>query len=293
LICCKLLIQPFANFQCMKKYLLTLAAALVYSAIGFSQTHQLVKLWETDTLLRVPESVLYDAGRNILYVSNIDGKQTWEKDGAGSIGKVSPDGKIIMAEWVKGLQAPRGMGMYKDRLYVADIDVVAVIDIKQGKLLEQITVEGAQGLNDISIDKKGTVYVSDSRTKKVYQIINGKVSTFLENLKGPNGILAHEDNFYVLDQGSMYQVGKDKTLVLVVDGMEGGIDGIVNVKGNEFLVSVWSGAIWYVSGTGKKELMLDTREQKINSADIGYNAKKRIVYVPTFWKNTLVAYSLK
>jgi sugar lactone lactonase YvrE len=277
----------------MKKYLLALAAALVYSAIVFGQTHQLVKLWETDTLLRVPESVLYDAGGNILYVSNIDGKQPWEKDGAGSIGKVSTDGKIIMAEWVKGLQAPKGMGMYKDRLYVADIDVVVVIDIKQGKILEQIAVEGAQGLNDISIDKNGTVYVSDSRTKKVHQIVNGKVNTYLENLKGPNGVLVHGDNFYVLDQGAMYQVGKDKTLTLIVDGMEGGTDGIENVKGNEFIVSAWSGAIWYVSGTAKKELMLDTRELKINSADIGYNAKKRIVYVPTFWKNTIVAYSLK
>jgi hypothetical protein len=277
----------------MKKYLLTLAIALACSAICNSQAHQLVKLWETDTLLLVPESVLYDAGRNILYVSNIDGKQAWEKDGAGSIGKVSTDGKIIMAEWVKGLQAPKGMGMYKDRLYVADIDVVVVIDIKQGKILEQISVEGAQGLNDISIDKKGTVYVSDSRTKKVHQIVDGKVSTFLENLKGPNGVLAHGDNFYILDQGAMYQVGKDKTLTLIVDGMEGGTDGIENVKGNEFLVSAWSGAIWYVSGPGKKELMLDTREQKINSADIGYNVKKRIVYVPTFWKNTIVAYSLK
>ena len=277
----------------MKKHLLTLAAALVYFVIGFSQTHQLVKLWETDTLLRVPESVLYDAGRNILYVSNIDGKQAWEKDGAGSIGKVSTDGKIIMAEWVKGLQAPKGMGMYKDRIYVADIDVVAVIDIKKGKIVNQIPVEGAQGLNDISIDKKGTVYVSDSRTKKIHQIINGKVSTFLENLKGPNGILVHEDNFYVLDQGAMYKVGKDKTLKLIVDGMEGGTDGIEHVKGNDFIVSAWSGAIWYVTGKATKELMLDTRELKINSADIGYNPKKRIVYVPTFWKNSIVAYRLK
>jgi len=277
----------------MKKYLLTLAAALVCATVSICQSHQLVKLWETDTLLRVPESVLYDAGRDILYVSNIDGKQAWEKDGSGSIGKVSTDGKIIMAEWVKGLEAPKGMGMYKDRLYVADIDVVVVIDIKKGKILEQIPIEGAQGLNDISIDKKGVVYVSDSRTKKVHQIVNGKVSSFLENLKGPNGILALGDNFYVLDQGAMYKVGKDKTLTIIVDGMEGGTDGIVNVKDNEFIVTAWSGSIWYVNSAGKKELLLDTQEQKINSADIGYNAKKRIIYVPTFWKNTVVAYSLK
>ncbi len=291
--CSKLLLQPFTIFQCMKKYLLTLAVAMVFSVVGICQSHQLVKLWETDTLLRVPESVLYDAGRDILYVSNIDGKQAWEKDGSGSIGKVSTDGKIIMVEWVKGLQAPKGMGMYKDRLYVADIDVVVVIDIKTGKILEQIPVEGSQGLNDISIDKKGVVYVSDSRTKKIHQIVNGKVSSFLENLKGPNGVLVHGDNFYVLDQGAMYQVGKDKTLTLIVDGMEGGTDGIVHVKDNEFIVSAWSGSIWYINKAGKKELLLDTQEQKINSADIGYNAKKRIIYVPTFWKNTIVAYSLK
>jgi sugar lactone lactonase YvrE len=277
----------------MKKYLITLATALVIAGVGICQSHQLVKLWETDTLLKVPESVLYDAGRDILYVSNIDGKQPWEKDGAGSIAKVSSDGKIILTEWVKGLEAPKGMGMYKDRLYVADMDLVVVIDIRQGKIIERISVEGAQGLNDVTADKKGTVYVSDSRTKKVHQITNGKVDIFLENLKGPNGVLAHGDNLYVLDQGAMYQVGKDKTLKLIVDGMEGGTDGIVNVKGNEFLVSAWSGAIWYVSGPGKKELILDTREQKINSADIGYNAKKRIVYVPTFWKNSVVAYTLK
>jgi sugar lactone lactonase YvrE len=277
----------------MKKYLLTLAAALVCATVAICQSHQLVKLWETDTLLRVPESVLYDAGRNLLYVSNIGGKQAWEKDGSGSIGKVSTDGKIIMVEWVKGLEAPKGMGMYKDRLYVADIDVVVVIDIRQGKIIEQIPVEGAQGLNDITVDKKGVVYVSDSRTKKVHQIVNGKVSSFLENLKGPNGVLVLGDNFYVLDQGAMYKVGKDKTLTMIVDGIEGGTDGIVNVKENEFIVTAWSGAIWYINSTGKIELLLDTQEQKINSADIGYNAKKRIIYVPTFWKNTVVAYSLK
>jgi hypothetical protein len=34
----------------------------------------------------------------------------------------------------------------------------------------------------------------------------------------------------------------DKTLTLIVDGMEGGTDGIENVQGNEFIVSCWEGA---------------------------------------------------
>jgi hypothetical protein len=40
-------------------------------------------------------------------------------------------------------------------------------------------------------------------------------------------------------------------------------------------------------------MLLDTREQKVNSADIGYDAKNKIVYVPTFFRNSVVAYQLK
>jgi hypothetical protein len=80
---------------------------------------------------------------------------------------------------------------------------------------------------------------------------------------------------------------------MITDGMEGGTDGIENVTGNDFIVSTWSGVIYYVKGDGTKEKLLDTREKKINTADIGYDAKNRIVYVPTFWKNSVAAYEVK
>ena len=54
----------------------------------------------------------------------------------------------------------------------------------------------------------------------------------------------------------------------------------------------YRGAIYHVKG-GEKHLLLDTRPQKPNSADIGYDAKTRTVYVPTFFTNTVVAYELK
>jgi hypothetical protein len=75
--------------------------------------------------------------------------------------------------------------------------------------------------------------------------------------------------------------------------MEGGTDGVEHVTGKDYIVSCWAGAIWYVNGDGTKQNLLDTREQKINTADIGYDAKNRIVYVPTFFKNKIVAYELK
>jgi hypothetical protein len=76
-------------------------------------------------------------------------------------------------------------------------------------------------------------------------------------------------------------------------GMDPSTDGIEMVQKNEYLVSCWSGVIYYVYADGNKQTLLDTREQKINTADIGYDAKNRIVYVPTFYKNGIVAYELK
>ena len=94
-----------------------------FASIIHGQSHSLVKLWETDTLLKTPESVLYSAKEKFLYVSNIDGAAA-AKDGKGSVGKVGLDGKIIMVDWVAGLNAPKGMGLYKNKLYVADLTEV-------------------------------------------------------------------------------------------------------------------------------------------------------------------------
>jgi hypothetical protein len=90
----------------------------------------------------------------------------------------------------------------------------------------------------------------------------------------------------------MYRIEKDKTMTKIADGMEGGTDGIEHVSGMDFIVSAWAGTVWYIDGKGNKEVLLDTRDRKINSADIGYDAQKRILYVPTFFKNSVVAYKL-
>lgn len=68
----------------MKKSL-NLALALL---LGFSANaqHKLDKIWETDSIINLPESVLPDTESGILYVS-IMGNSADEKDGIGGIGK--------------------------------------------------------------------------------------------------------------------------------------------------------------------------------------------------------------
>ena len=72
-----------------------------------------------------------------------------------------------------------------------------------------------------------------------------------------------------------------------------GIDGIEPVGNGDFVLTAWGGYIWYVYADGRVETLLETHQQKKNTADIGYDAQKRIVYVPTFNAKTVVAYSLK
>lgn len=289
----------FANqsSSTQQKHMKKLAFSLSFTTILLSATaqHQLVKLWESDTILKVPESVLFDGKNKVLYITNIDGKEPWGKDGKGSVGKVGLDGKIIAVDWVSGLSAPKGMGLHKNKLYVADLTELVVIDIDKGTIIERIAIEGAAGLNDVSAEENGTVYVTDSRARRVYEVKDGKSSVLLDSskLKGPNGVLKHKGSLYVLDAGSMYRMEKDGSLTKLAEGMEGGTDGIENVTGGDYLVSTWGGVVYYVNADGTKQVLLDGREQKINSADIGYDAAKRIVYIPTFWKNSVVAYELK
>jgi sugar lactone lactonase YvrE len=239
--------------------------------------------------------VRFDAQRKVLYVSNIDG-EPWAADGKGSIARIALDGKVIAVEWVTGLDCPKGLALSDDGkwLYAADAGVIVVIDVDAGRIKDRIAIPDGQQLNDL-VNDKGTLYVSDSKGKKVYRVKDGKVSVYLDDkvLKGPNGLFVHEGALYVLDHDALSRVAKDKSLKLIADGMPGGVDGLENVEGDDFLVSVWSGAVWYVSADGTKELLFDGKAEKTSTADSGWNPATNTLYVPTFFKNTVIAFKVE
>src|SRR3954471_10395852 len=99
--------------------------------------------------MRTPESVYLDEGSGYLYVSQIDG-MPGEKDGKGRISKLGLDGTVITADWVTGLNAPKGLRSYGGTLWCADIDEVLGIDISSGKITSRVKIDGAKFLNDVA-----------------------------------------------------------------------------------------------------------------------------------------------
>lgn len=253
----------------------------------------LEKIGETPEVLKGPVSVCVDSKEKMLYISNVNGVNIWAKDNNGSIGRMLLNGGSLQGEWIRGLHSPKGMAIVKDMLYVADLNEVVVIDIGKQEIKKKIAVPLAEQLNDITVDGKGTLYISDTKGKRVYMLKGGDANPFLEGLMGPKGLCWYKENLYFIDRSSLYRVEYDRKLTLLAEGFEGGAEGLVAVNESDFIVSCRAGILYHVRRNGSKEILLDRREEKINLADISYDPVTRIVYVPTFSDNKVLTYVLK
>lgn len=272
----------------MKKlFTLLLSAALTST---YAQQHQLTKIWETDSLA-VPESVLINEKQDFLFTSLIDGGGN-VADGKGGVAKIGLDGRILDASWVTGLNAPKGIAKFGKKLYVADLTEVAVINISSKKVESKIPVIGSVFLNDVTVDNKGNAYVSDTRTGKIYKIRGTKVELWIENVADANGLKAINDDLYVLSGTKLIKISADKKITTIAQGFAKNGDGVEPLRNGDFIVTCWSGLVYYVSKTGNIELLLDTQGDKINTADLAVNQQKNIIYIPTFNHKSVIAYKL-
>jgi hypothetical protein len=284
----------------MKKYvmltLVFLLPVMMVSSCKKKELSGLDKIWETEPVLQTPESVMYDSANDLFYVSNINGKPL-DKDGNGFISKVGLDGKILALKWVEGFDAPKGMGIYKDNLYVTDIDSVAQISIKDGKITARYKAKDARFLNDIAIDTAGTLYVSDTDTNRIYRLKDAifEVWNDSKEVAGPNGMYMKGDIVVVGVKGAILNINiNDNSLSTEVGNTEtGGVDGLKLYGKESYIISDWAGKVMQVGKNIKGVVLSDTTPQKINAADFEYLCSKNMIYVPTFFDNRVVAYRLK
>lgn len=257
----------------------------------------LQEIWTTDNMLRTPESVLFDRQRNVLYVSNMNQASPTRKDGDGFISILTPGGAIENLHWVTGLNDPKGMALFNNVLYVTDLDEIVAIATQTGSVLGRYKAEKAQFLNDVTVDSDGNIYASDSDKNRIYILRNGRVSTLIEDTKKdnrPNGLLYDNTRLIIAFSGSgnvrFYDLER-REFTDWVDGIPSA-DGIARAADMGHFVSSWQGEVYFVSPEGKKLKVLDTKNRKINAADITINEEQMILYVPTFYDNRVVAYKI-
>ncbi len=250
-------------------------------------SRELPKFGKPNKDFKVSESVLYDPKREFLYVTNFDQFNMGNPNVKQSISKLNLNGEIIDLNWVEGLTNPLGMTIHKDELFVAERGNIAKINLNTGEVKERIDVPGSVFLNDVAVDKKGVIYVSDSRKNVIWKIENNHVEEWLvgEEVLDPNVMYMHDGKLLFGNSGDSWLKSvnlEDKKITKIARFPEGFIDGIrPDGKGN-LLVSLWKGKIYRVDPEGNITLIFHTENRGEYSADFEYIPEKNLLIIPCF-----------
>ena len=247
-------------------------------------------IWETDDELETNESVLYDPSSKQLYVSCINGKPT-ERDTNGYIAIVDLEGDIQKKIWAEGFSAPKGMAIANGRLFVSDIDRIVSISLSNPADQYFVEVPNSRFLNDITPGLNG-VYFSDMATGHLYYLENQIVHLLNENLPNLNGLAFFNQSLYALSNNGLQKLSVGGEVLETINAELSGGDGLIVINDNKFIVSRWKGEVWLLKGA-EATLVLDSKEEEIQTADIGYDPLSKTLYVPRFFANKVSAYQVK
>ena len=258
----------------------------------------LVKLWESGRDFLMPESAVYDAARDALYVSNFDGYGVAAGQGGQYLSRISLDGTVKDVKWVKGITNPTGLALSDGRLYVVERGSVAEIDIDAGSIVTRHAIPRPRFPNDIAVDASGTIYVSDSFKDAIYRCAGGECEEWIvgEGISRPNGLHVHGGKLIVGNNGDNCLKAIDlnsKEKHTIARFGPGVIDGIQHDRHGNYIVSHSDGKVYRVSPSGSIQKLLDTSVIEVNSADFVFVEQKGLLVIPTLVDNRVMAYRLK
>jgi sugar lactone lactonase YvrE len=251
--------------------------------------------------LEAPEAARFDAELGVYFVANINGTPL-AKDGNGYISRLTRDGKVDSLKFIAGgrggavLNAPKGMAINGDTLWVADIDAARAFDKRSGKPLASVSLAGARFLNDAVVGPDGAIYMTDSGgdnapgTHRVFRIENRKptVALTFAGEPGPNGIAwdSAGSRFVIVSFGakSIFQWAPGDSVPTVITEGPGMMDGVEPLGDGRLLITSWADSSLFVLEADRVTRLLNGLP---GPADIGLDRERNRVAVPLLTENRL------
>ena len=279
------------KWLCCAALLLTAACARE-APTAAPEAPRLEQLWRVGGLAN-PESAALSAAGTFLYVTNVNGEGD-AKDGNGFSSRVSTDGQMLEREFATGLDAPKGIMLGGDALYVADIDQLVVVDAATGAVRRRVQAPGAAFLNDLAFARDGAVLMADSGTGRIYAVQADTAEVWLEHelLQSVNGLLPEPERLVVTTMaGRLLAVDWQTRAVSVLAEGLGDADGIAALGDGRYLVSEWPGLMHVVAADGTHETIMDTREERRFLND--FLLVGDVLYQPHWEPSEMSAYRLR
>lgn len=261
--------------------------------IGFSQ--QVINGFS------MPESITSNGER--FFVSS-QGQDFMSKDGDGFVSEISADGKILNQNFLplKGvLNAPKGMSIINNVLFVADLDRVVGFNIDNRRIVFELLIDGAKLLNDICQLENGFIAVTETVSGNIYKInISKKTIEIIGNIPTVNGIAYNQNTNQLLvcsngenyGDGAVYLKSENSEFKELPNIANGFFDGIEWIDDEHLLISDW--VTFPVNGSGKLWLYdLKNQQSEFNIieesiADIYFDNKTSKIYMPQMLHNRVL-----
>lgn len=203
------------------------------------------------------------------------------------------------------LNAPKGMAVSGNTIFIADIDRIVLVSIATGKKIDEIIfADTTVSLNDVFLLDDNTLLATVTNQHELYAVtINSKEITNLSNqtLYGANGLCKDSSYIYICGfsskekgKGSIYGYDLDhnKTNIILKD--VGHLDGI-KMYGKKLLVSDWGadynhGKIWEVDiKTKQVHIVL---EDEILKSPSGFDLLGDTMVLPCLDSGDVLVYKL-
>lgn len=252
-----------------------------------------------------PESVRYDSLQDVYFVSAMVGLGS-DKDGQAYIARVSAadwfKSDILAQGGKKGVQlnAPKGMAIHGDTLWVADIDVLRGFDRRTGAPLGTIDFRPLRPvlLNDVAVAPDGSIYVTDTGIimaeagviyrggDRVYRVGPGHAVQVVAQgnaLGRPNGVTwdPASKKMVVVSfapfKGDVYGLVPGQNARAVMASGKGKFDGVVSLGDGRLLVTSWTDSTVTLVQNGRTRPII---RELPNPADLGLDTRRHRIMVP-------------